>query len=74
MNEGFTQEALKRLESAIAQGTLKVSYGDKFVVYRSLDEMLEIRNFMKRRLAQTLPATAGIVMKFNKGFNKGFDQ
>lgn len=42
----FTQEQYGALNKAIAQGTLTVQYSDKTVTYRSLDEMLRIRNLM----------------------------
>ncbi len=42
----FTQEQYEALNKAIAQGTLTVTYSDKTVTYRSLDEMLRIRNLM----------------------------
>ena len=43
MTTGFTQEKLDALENAIAEGVLKVKYQDKEVQYRSLDEMLRLR-------------------------------
>lgn len=42
----FTQEQYDALNKAIVQGTLTVIYGDKTVTYRSLDEMLRIRNLV----------------------------
>lgn len=47
---GFTIEKLTILETAIADGVLTVSYSDKTVTYRSLDEMLRIRNMMRSSL------------------------
>lgn len=46
----FTQEQLSALEAAIAEGTLVVQYADKRVQYRSLDEMIRIRDIMKTEL------------------------
>jgi hypothetical protein len=43
----FTLEQLTSLEAAIADGALKVKYSDKEVEYRSLDEMLKIRDMMR---------------------------
>lgn len=46
----YTQAQLDALEVALAQGALKVEYGDKSVTYRSLSEMNQIRNIMRREL------------------------
>lgn len=51
--DGFTLEKLYALECAIADGTLEVQYSDKKVRYRNLDEMLKIRDLMKKELGQT---------------------
>lgn len=47
---GFTNERLEALEKAIAEGVLKVKYQDKEVTYRTLDEMLTLRNVMRGEL------------------------
>jgi hypothetical protein len=47
---GFTSEQLQKLEEAIAQGALRVKYSDKEVQYRSLDEMMRIRDMMRKAL------------------------
>ncbi len=49
----YTPEMLAALELAIAQGARDVYYGDKRVSYRSLDEMLRIRDLMRRELGMT---------------------
>ena len=49
----FTQEQLTALNQAIAAGTLKVKYTDKEVTYRSLDEMIKLRNLIKADLGLT---------------------
>jgi hypothetical protein len=49
-NPSFTQDQLTALESAIADGALKVKYSDKEVEYRSLGEMLKIRDIMRNDL------------------------
>jgi hypothetical protein len=46
----FTQTQLDTLETAIADGVLSVQYADKRVTYRSLDEMLKLRDAMRRDL------------------------
>lgn len=47
---GFTMERLQALEEAIAEGALRVKYSDKEVEYRSLEEMLKIRDTMRKVL------------------------
>lgn len=42
----WTQADLDALNKSIANGTLSVSYADRRVQYRTLDEMLKIRNLM----------------------------
>lgn len=55
MANSFTLDQLKSLESAIADGALKVKYSDKEVEYRSLEEMLKIRDIMKNDLGLNKP-------------------
>lgn len=49
-NLTFTQENLNALEQAIAEGAKRVKYSDKEIEYRSLEEMLKIRDLMKKEL------------------------
>lgn len=49
----YTPEMLATLEAAIATGTRDVYYGDKRVSYRSLAEMLKIRDIMRAELGIT---------------------
>jgi len=46
----FTLENLSLLEEALVEGAKRVKYTDKEVEYRSLDEMVKIRNLMKKEL------------------------
>lgn len=46
----FTSEQLAALEAAIAEGALRVRYDGKEVQYRSLSEMMQIRNMMRQQL------------------------
>ena len=48
----WTQAELDSLEEAIAKGYLRVQYQDRVVWYRTLDEMLQIRNEMRKALGQ----------------------
>lgn len=67
----FTQAQLDALEAAIAGGELTVEYQDKRVTYRSLREMLEIRNMMKQAIQPVSTSDTGsnyrVLAKFNKG-------
>lgn len=65
----FTQSQLDALDEAIASGTLKVKYSDKEVEYRSLREMMQLRDFMARKLGQTSAAAARIYPTVSKGLN-----
>jgi len=49
----FTQNQLDTLRSAFATGQLRVSYGDKTVVYRSLEEMKDLMGVMERDIASS---------------------
>jgi|TARA_B100001029_G_C14932821_1_gene378668 hypothetical protein len=46
----FTQAGLDALEENIAAGHLEVEYDNKRVRYRTLSEMMQIRDLIKRRL------------------------
>ena len=46
----FTTPDLAELEKAIKTGTLRVKYADREVEYRSLDEMLRLRDLMRKEL------------------------
>lgn len=48
----YTQADLDALNAAIAQGALRVKYSDKEVEYRSLPEMLQIRDLILGELGQ----------------------
>ena len=64
----FTQAQLTALEDAIAQGAKIVKYSDKHVEYRSLDEMLKLRDLMRADLGVTDKARGGRVYPtFSKG-------
>lgn len=49
-SSAFTVPRLEALEAAIAEGVLRVKYSDKEVQYRSLAEMLQVRDIMRRAL------------------------
>jgi hypothetical protein len=62
----FTQEQLDSLEQAIADGTLTVKYQDKLITYRSLEEMIRIRDLMRQSLG-----IASITVRVKASFSKG---
>ena len=65
----FTQIQLTALENAIAQGALTVKYQDKTVTYRSLSEMLQLRETMKKELGLTGSQYQRIKPEFSKGLS-----
>jgi len=62
----FTLEQLTALEDAIAQGVQSVMYGNKQVMYRSLAEMIMLRDQMRSELGLA-PKTKRIFAKHSKG-------
>ena len=46
----FTQDQLTELEKAISQGVTSVSKGDREIRYKSLDEMIRLRDAMRSEL------------------------
>lgn len=62
----YTLDQLTTLEAAIAEGTLRVKYADKEVQYRSLDEMLRIRELMRRDVGQS-SGGGRVYLAYDKG-------
>jgi len=62
----FTAEDLAALEQAIAKGVMRVKYTDKEITYRSLDEMLKIRDIMRNCLGITSNKSLRKVASTNK--------
>jgi len=46
----FTEENLNALQLALVEGARRVKYSDKEIEYRSLDEILKIRDLIKKSL------------------------
>lgn len=66
MSVNWTTADLAALEAAIAKGVIEVQYSDKRIKYRSLSEMWQIRNEMKKCLG--LVGKGGrLLTKHNKG-------
>lgn len=64
----YTTEQLNTLEAAIADGALTVKYGDKLTTYRSLDEMIRIRNLMRDELGLNGTSGGKRFVSVSKGF------
>ncbi len=63
----YTQTQLDAIEAAIAEGALTVKYQDKSVTYRSLDEMIRIRNIMRESLGLVRRSSVEVKPEFSKG-------
>ena len=66
-DSNFTDAQLKSLEAAIATGALMVRYADKTVTYRSLDEMLKVREIMRKALGYVSGQSGRIYLEHDKG-------
>ncbi len=62
----WTIEQYNTLNDAIAQGVTQVMYGNKMVIYRSINEMLTLRNLMREELGLN-KAPKKLFAKYNKG-------
>lgn len=49
----FTSSDLNAINEAIASGALEVQYTDKRVKYRSLEDMIKVRNMIRQELGLT---------------------
>lgn len=65
----WTIEQYNTLNDAIAQGVTQVMYGNKLVIYRSLNEMMTLRDAMKRELGLA-KAPKRLFASHSKGLNK----
>lgn len=63
----FTQAQYDALVAAIAEGVLEVHYGDKKVIYRSLEEMLRLKAAMEIDLGLRKPNGGRKFGTFSKG-------
>lgn len=50
-----SHEHLTALDAAIAQGVTSVSYDGKTVSYRRLDDMMKVRDWLRRELGLARP-------------------
>lgn len=53
----YTEAQLQALESALVKGERRVSYGDKTVEYRSVDELKAAIREVKRGISEQATAT-----------------
>ncbi len=63
----WTTDQLAALETAISQGALRVRYSDKEVQYRSLSEMLQLRDMMRQELGLSSAGSRRLLAKHSKG-------
>lgn len=67
MAEQFTTQQYNTLCDAIAQGVTSVKYGDKSVSYRSLSEMLRVKDLMEAVLGIGNKKIRKKTILYNKG-------
>ena len=68
MSDHVTLADLETLEKAIAKGVKSVKYTDKEITYRSIDEMLKARDFLRGLLGlDTPPRGSRRLAQTNKG-------
>lgn len=65
----YTQQQFDALTEAIASGALTVTYADRTVTYRSLSDMMRIREDMRKQLAPSAAKASAyrVKMEFDKG-------
>lgn len=63
----YTTEQYTALKAAIAQGALRVRYGDKEVEYRSVEQMEKILSSMEVELGIKKPGLRKKYVSFSKG-------
>ena len=64
----WTSDDLATLEKAIAQGVTEVRYGDKTVIYRSLNDMLRTVDMMRKDLGVSTGNQNRKYAQITKGF------
>lgn len=66
-DSSYTQEQYDALCAAIALGALEVDYGNKRIIYRSLSDMLRLKNKMGEELGILKKDGGSKYAEFNKG-------
>ncbi len=62
----FSQAGLDAIEEAIGGGFLEVEYDNKKIRYRTLDELLRVRNLIRQRLGEAVSAPARVQFKYSR--------
>lgn len=71
----FSQSQLEALQAALTQGERRVSFGDKTVEYRSVDELRQAIREVKRGLSEQAASTGiwpGAPRQIRVTTSKGF--
>lgn len=63
----WTEADIAVLDAAIKQGTVKVKFADREITYRSLDEMLKLRDLMTKSVSGR-PAPKVWAPTFDRGY------
>ncbi len=63
----WTASDLEEIEKAIKTGTLRVKYSDREVQYRSLEEMLKIRDLIAKDVNDSAAVPLRKFAQFSKG-------
>lgn len=65
----FSIEDLEALDRSIALGATTVQYSDRTVTYRSLNDMLRVRELMRKEVAPSSVKSESfrVKMEFSKG-------
>ena len=64
----FSASQLAALDVAIATGTTRVTHDGKTVEYRSISEMIQIRNLMRAEMASSTPGPRTTLVRFDRGW------
>lgn len=67
MSTNWTSDDLAAIEKAIASGALKVEYNDRTVTYRSIKELKESRELIRRCLGITKKSGGRVLCSSSKG-------
>jgi hypothetical protein len=62
----FSEAGLTAIEEAIAGGYLEVEYDNKKIRYRTLDQLLQVRNLIRSRLGKVEPGGGRVLMKYQR--------
>lgn len=63
----WTSTDLATIEAAIAQGTLRISFSDRTIEYRSISELLKARDAIKAAISGSSSGTMCTFAQFSKG-------